>query len=91
MDQKLPVCPRCEGYIPNNETPGLYPGAVSRLDNKTEICSACGQEEALQDWSAYESRTEIKRLRNALAELRDGDRFGIEAKYFAEHVLNGGN
>lgn len=42
-----PVCPRCEGFIPNNMTPGRYPGAISRIDNKTEICSDCGREEAL--------------------------------------------
>lgn len=41
-----PVCPRCGGFIPNNEHPGAYPGALSRRDNETEICSACGQEEA---------------------------------------------
>lgn len=32
---------------------------------------------------------ENERLRAALEELRDGDRFGIEAKLFAEHILNG--
>lgn len=42
------ICPRCEGAIPNNETPGAYPGALSRADNKTEICSACGTDEALR-------------------------------------------
>ena len=42
-----PVCPMCKGYIPNNETPGAYMGAISRADNKTEICSACGTREAL--------------------------------------------
>lgn len=42
-----PVCPRCEGFIPSNLTPGRYPGAISRIDNKTEICSDCGREEAL--------------------------------------------
>lgn len=42
-----PICPRCEGYIPTNATPGLYPGALSRTDNETYICSACGEEEAL--------------------------------------------
>lgn len=46
---KLPpaLCPRCAGFIPSNEQPGEYPGALSRADNKTEICSACGTEEAL--------------------------------------------
>lgn len=46
----LPICPKCSGFIPNNETPGAYPGAISRVDNKTEICSACGTEEALADF-----------------------------------------
>jgi hypothetical protein len=41
----VPICPRCGGYIPNAETPGAYPGALSRVDNKTEICSKCGSEE----------------------------------------------
>ena len=45
-----PVCPRCKGFIPNNLTPGMYPGAISRLDNKTEICSACGTDEAMEDY-----------------------------------------
>lgn len=41
-----PICPICDGFIPNNATPGLYPGALSRRDNQTEICSECGQNEA---------------------------------------------
>lgn len=43
-----PVCPRCSGYIPNDVSPGAYPGALSRTDNKTEICSECGTLEALE-------------------------------------------
>ena len=46
----LPVCPICLGYIPNNMAPGAYPGAISRIDNETEICSECGQKEAINDW-----------------------------------------
>lgn len=49
---RKPVCPRCGGYIPNDRVPGAYPGALSRWDNKTEICSDCGSEEALIQWSA---------------------------------------
>jgi hypothetical protein len=45
-----PICPSCDGFIPNNETPGAYMGALSRKDNKTEICSACGVAEALEDF-----------------------------------------
>ena len=43
-------CPSCDGYIPNNENIGAYSGAISRKDNKTEICSACGTKEALADF-----------------------------------------
>lgn len=54
---KAEICPRCKiNYIPNNETPGLYIGALSRVDNKTEICSACGTEEALEDFFNSRSR-----------------------------------
>ena len=42
-----PICPRCQGYIPNNKRPGSHPGAISRVDNKTEICSTCGVLEAV--------------------------------------------
>lgn len=44
-------CPSCEGWIPNNDTPGAYPGALSRRDNKTEICSECGTMEAIEDFN----------------------------------------
>lgn len=45
------ICPRCQdSLIPNNESPGKYPGAISRADNKTEICSSCGHDEAMKDW-----------------------------------------
>lgn len=50
---KVPhICPRCnDNFIPCNERPGEYPGAISRADNKTEICSDCGTEEAIEDYS----------------------------------------
>ena len=45
------ICPRCQtDWIPNNNQPGAYPGAISRADNKTEICSACGADEAIKDY-----------------------------------------
>lgn len=43
------VCPSCDGLIPNNDMPGAFPGALSRKDNATEICSSCGE------WEAFES------------------------------------
>jgi len=56
-------CPRCGGYIPNNADPGAYPGALSRFEDETEICSPCGTAEVFaylprEDWfdrTGYES------------------------------------
>ena len=39
--QTLSICPKCKREILG------YP-ALSRLDNKTEICSTCGMIEALE-------------------------------------------
>lgn len=51
MEKKeIKICPNCNGYIPNNKMPGAYMGAISRRDNKTEICSPCGTMEAFADW-----------------------------------------
>lgn len=44
------TCPRCFGGIPNDLMRGQYPGALSRTDNKTEICSECGELEAMEDF-----------------------------------------
>lgn len=47
MTKTAPLCPRCGGFIPRNSKPGEYIGALSRVDNATEVCSPCGEEEAL--------------------------------------------
>lgn len=44
------TCPRCLGFIPNNWMPGAYPGALSRYDNHTIICSSCGTDEAMNQY-----------------------------------------
>ena len=44
------ICPRCTHLIPNDDIPGAYPGAISRVDNKTEICSDCGTDEAMENF-----------------------------------------
>ena len=41
------TCSRCGGGIPNDVQRGEYPGALSRLDNETYICSDCGFAEAM--------------------------------------------
>lgn len=45
-ERQTAECPRCKGGIPNEAMRGQYPGALSRYDNTTEICSSCGSEEA---------------------------------------------
>lgn len=47
-ETQFPVCPRCAGLIPSAEDAGKYAGAISRLDNETEICSRCGHMEAIE-------------------------------------------
>ena len=42
-------CPKCEREM---ETPP----ALSRIDNKTEICEMCGTEEAINDMMGYEKK-----------------------------------
>jgi len=44
-------CPICNGPIPNALDEGKYAGALSRRDNKTEICSSCGVMEAIEDYN----------------------------------------
>jgi len=44
-------CPLCHGPIPNAMDEGKYCGALSRRDNKTEICSDCGVREAIEDYN----------------------------------------
>ena len=41
------ICPRCGGDVPDTEHKGQYLGAISRVDNETEVCSKCGTEEAM--------------------------------------------
>lgn len=49
------ICPRCQdSWIPNNLEPGAYPGALSRADNETEICSECGVAESIQSFTMGE-------------------------------------
>lgn len=48
---KTNTCPRCGHKIPNDQNPGAYMGALSRKDDTTEVCSACGTEEALIQFS----------------------------------------
>jgi hypothetical protein len=47
MSNQIKDCPICGSPIPNREHAGQYSGAISRMDNKTEICSDCGVQEAL--------------------------------------------
>lgn len=53
-------CPRCwrDAFVPYGATDkqeaydaGFTPPALSRMDNETYICSACGQDEAMRDYT----------------------------------------
>lgn len=44
-------CPRC------GQTTVCYP-ALSRTDNKTNICSQCGVDEAMSDWAKHMKETQ---------------------------------
>ena len=55
-EESAEICFICSGYIPNNETPGAYPGALSRWDNTTEICSLCGSAEAMAPIMSEQAR-----------------------------------
>jgi predicted RNA-binding Zn-ribbon protein involved in translation (DUF1610 family) len=57
MDTQVVIkdCPKCGDHIPSNEHAGQYAGAISRRDNKTEICSGCGTKEALEDFLGMET------------------------------------
>lgn len=56
MDHKeeVKICSRC-----GKEYKGV--GAISRKDNKTEICSACGTKEALEVYNDYLKNKEAKK------------------------------
>jgi len=46
MKKEIKICQRCKKQYTG------YP-ALSRKDNKTEICSSCGVMEALEEYTAY--------------------------------------
>ena len=56
------LCPRCQ----HNTLPIGYPGALSRMDNETEICSPCGTDEGMIDFFGpnriYMSDWPVKRI-----------------------------
>jgi hypothetical protein len=51
MTNKISICPICGHFIPNDDTPGKFPGALSRRDNTTEICVSCGVQEAINEYT----------------------------------------
>ena len=66
-----PVCPICTGFIPDDITPGAYPGALSRVDNETRICSDCGRAEAMRSVGRLFSRRQTGKSEHALLTDRD--------------------
>ena len=46
-EYKEVMCPRCEHLIPSDRVTGMKSGMLSRWDDLTEICFACGRHEAI--------------------------------------------
>lgn len=88
-------CPRCTGWIPTDQNPGEYQGAMSRVrvgrghpanesfpvdyaDRSVEICSPCGEDEAIghgivpiEEWPVpWAPTTYAPQVREALREGR---------------------
>lgn len=82
MDTKVVIkdCPKCGDHIPSNEHAGQYAGAISRRDNKTEICSACGTKEAVEDFLGMETCPDcwsvISETNPAIPENGSPERYG---------------
>ena len=49
---KKSKCPICGKYY-------MGQGAISRIDNKTEICSDCGVNQAINDYYKFKRRLDI--------------------------------
>lgn len=67
-EKHLPKCPRCGGKIEG------YP-ALSRRDNETDICSSCGEEEAMVDFRRSFDRdipVDAMERESAFADWREG-------------------
>ena len=50
-------CPICNGPIPDEKNKGKFPGALSRYDNETEVCSKCGVAEAMLEFNIGKYRS----------------------------------
>ncbi len=77
------VCPRCEGLIPSNDKHKQYVGAISRLTRSPrgrsiEICSDCGNEEAMQEhFEGFATPVKDWPIMTEQAILRRADAFPI--------------
>jgi hypothetical protein len=69
MSENSVICPRCLHAIPNDQNPGLYVGAKSRRDNTSEVCSKCGNEEAMIQFEGGDLSDEVWPV-----EVREGSR-----------------
>lgn len=67
MKTKIKMCPICSEPIPSREHAGKYMGAISRKDNVTEICNACGTAEAMADYFTWDNSDEKAEIENAIS------------------------
>jgi len=50
MLEEMKICPKCKKHY-------FGYGATSRKDNKIEICSSCGVNEAMEEYRKYIKKT----------------------------------
>jgi hypothetical protein len=69
MKTEIKMCPTCSEPIPNREHAGKYCGAISRKDNVTEICSECGNAEAMAEYFSWSDdiKAEIEAIEKSIA------------------------
>ncbi len=87
MKTEIKLCPICSEPIPSRKHAGKYMGSISRKDNVTEICNACGTSEALADYFPWDNSDEKAELEKAIA-VEDALLVRIE-KDIEHHRING--
>lgn len=74
--------------IPSNENPGAFPGAISRVDDSTEICSRCGTLEGYIGRKGFLSPEALAALKSARTLLQKVEAL-VRDEQAREHELIG--
>lgn len=82
------LCPRCGGLIPSADFWGEYPGALSRHtrgadDEPLAVCSACGAEEAFEEFTGDVTHTDAFPILTDAAILRRFEAIAVIENHLA--------